>query len=79
MISRRDFFGIAAGLISPVWLCAQAQRPVVWVKFSVTVTDSHTRYINGLKPSDFRVFEDGILQKISTFAEGTKPPVAREC
>jgi len=74
MISRRDFFGIAPGLISPVWLCAQVQRPVVWVKFSVTVTDSHTRYINGLKPSDFRVFEDGILQKISTFAEGTKPP-----
>jgi hypothetical protein len=33
------------------------------------------RYINGLKPSDFRVFEDGILQKIIIFAEGPKPPL----
>ena len=75
MLSRRDVFGIAAGLISAGQLCSQAPRPVFWVKFSVTVIDSQTRYINGLKPSDFRVLEDGILQKISTFADGTKPPL----
>jgi len=40
------------------------------------VTDSKNRYINGLKPSDFRIYEDGILQKVSTFAEGAKAPVA---
>ena len=40
------------------------------------MTDSKGRYINGLKPTDFRIYEDGILQKISTFAEGDKPPVA---
>ncbi len=85
MVSRRDFFGMTAGLTSAGWLLAQdVQRPVFWVKLSVTVTErvawrdvetfsSRTRYINSLVPSDFRVFEDGILQKITTFAEGTKP------
>jgi len=43
------------------------------VVLSFTVTDSKGRYINGLKPSDFRIFEDGIPQKVSTFAEGSKP------
>jgi hypothetical protein len=76
MISRRDFLEMAAGLAPAGWLRAQgAQRPVFWVKLSVTVTDSRTRYIFGLKPTDFRVLEDGILQTISTFAEGTKPPL----
>jgi hypothetical protein len=86
MISRRDFLGTTAGLTSASWLLAQdAQRPVFWVKLSVTVAElvvwhdvlaySHTRYINGLLPSDFRVLEDGIPQKITTFAEGSKPPL----
>lgn len=57
-----------------------AQRPTFRVKvelvvLSFTVTDSKGRYINGLKPSDFRIAEDGIVQKINTFAEGNKPPV----
>ncbi len=43
------------------------------VVLSYTVTDSKGRYINGLKPTDFRILEDGITQKISTFAEGSKP------
>ncbi len=42
---------------------------------SFTVTDSHNRYINGLKNTDFKIYEDGIVQKMSTFAEGTKPPM----
>jgi VWFA-related protein len=45
------------------------------VVLSFTVTDSKGRYINGLKPSDFRILEDGIVQKTNTFAEGNKPPV----
>ena len=32
-------------------------------------------YVNGLKPSDFRILEDGIPQKLTTFSEGNKPPV----
>lgn len=45
------------------------------VVLSFQVQDSKNRYINGLKPSDFRIYEDGILQKVSTFAEGAKLPV----
>ncbi len=32
-------------------------------------------YINGLKPGDFRISEDGIVQKIATFAEGNRPAI----
>ena len=45
------------------------------VVLSFTVTDSKGHYINGLKPSDFHLTEDGIAQKINTFGEGNKPPV----
>ena len=45
------------------------------VVLSFTVTDSKGRYVNNLKPSDFKITEDGIPQKIATFAEGNKPPV----
>ncbi len=61
-------------------LRAQEQRPTFRVKvdmvvLSFTVTDSKGHYINGLKPSDFRLTEDNIAQKINTFGEGNKPPV----
>ena len=61
------------------WLYAQ-ERPTFRVKvdmvvLSFEVTDSKNHYINGLKPTDFRIYEDGILQKINTFGEGNKPPV----
>jgi Ca-activated chloride channel homolog len=77
-ISRRGFLGAAT---SGVLLHAQEQRPVFKVKvdmvvLSFQVTDSKGRYINGLKPSDFRIYEDGILQKLATFAEGANTPMA---
>src|SRR5450432_4277284 len=62
-----------------VWLRAQdAPVPVFKAKVdlvvvSFTVTDSKGKYVNGLKPSDFRITEDGIPQKLSTFAEGDRP------
>ena len=46
------------------------------VVLSYQVTDSKNHYIKGLKPGDFHIYEDGILQKISTFAEGSNTPVA---
>jgi len=64
---------------SAFWLCAQeAKNPVFRAKvdlvvLSFTVTDSKGRYINGLKPGDFKILEDGIVEKISTFAEGNNP------
>ena len=68
---------IASG--ASVWLWAQ-ERPTFRIKvdmvvLSFTVTDSKGHYTNGLKPSDFRILEDGIQQKINTFAEGNKPPL----
>jgi Ca-activated chloride channel family protein len=62
-----------------LWLLAQ-ERPTFRIKvdmvvLSFTVTDSKGHYINGLKPADFRVTEDSIVQKINTFGEGNKPPV----
>jgi VWFA-related protein len=57
------------------------QRPIFRVKvdmvvLSFQVTDNKGHYVNGLKPTDFRIYEDGILQQISTFAEGAKAPLA---
>jgi VWFA-related protein len=82
IVSRRELFGLAAGAVLQVpRLSAQeGQRPVFRVKvdmvvLSFTVTDSKNHYINGLKPLDFRIYEDGILQKLNTFGEGTKPPL----
>ena len=74
-----DLGGLAYSARRLLWLSAQ-ERPTFRVKvdmvvLSFTVTDSKGHYINGLKPSDFRITEDGIAQKINTFGEGNKPPV----
>src|SRR5580698_2438834 len=76
-ISRRGFIGMTAGGV----LLAQDQHPTFRVKvdmvvLSFQVTDSKNHYINGLKPTDFKIYEDGILQRVSTFAEGANTPVA---
>jgi Ca-activated chloride channel family protein len=46
------------------------------VVLSFQVTDNKGHYVNGLKPTDFHIYEDGILQQIATFAEGAKAPLA---
>ncbi len=71
---------IIACMGTGMWVYAQDDRPVFRVKVELvvlgfTVTDNKGRYINGLKHRDFRILEDGIVQKVSTFAEGNKPPV----
>ena len=63
-----------------VALAVAQDRPTFRVKvdmvvLSFQVTDSKGHYKNGLKPGDFRILEDGISQKLNTFAEGNKPPV----
>ncbi len=73
--------GLIAALSAGAWLYAQDAPLTVFkskvdlVVLSFTVTDSKGKYVNGLKPSDFKVMEDGITQKLSTFAEGSKPPM----
>ena len=67
-------------LFTLVFLLQAQDHPVFKVKvdmvvLSFQVTDNKGHYINGLKPKDFRVLEDGIQQKFVTFAEGSKPPV----
>jgi Ca-activated chloride channel family protein len=67
------------GLATALFLYAQ-ERPIFRVKVDMvvlgfTVTDSKGKYVTGLKHKDFRILEDGIVQKLSTFAEGNKPPV----
>ncbi|HLH40329.1 MAG TPA: VWA domain-containing protein [Bryobacteraceae bacterium] len=70
-----------AALFSLIAAMAMAQdRPTFRVKvdlvvLSFQITDNKGHYINGLKPKDFRILEDGIPQKIATFAEGSKPPM----
>ncbi|MBV9443388.1 MAG: VWA domain-containing protein, partial [Acidobacteriaceae bacterium] len=45
------------------------------VVLGVSVTDTKGKYVNGLKPKDFKVYEDEIPQKLSTFAEGNGAPL----
>jgi Ca-activated chloride channel family protein len=63
-----------------VALAVAQDRPTFRVKvdmvvLSFTITDSKGHYINGLQPKDFKIVEDGIPQKLATFAEGNKPPL----
>jgi VWFA-related protein len=46
------------------------------VQLNVAVTDKNGNYITGLKPTDFVVTEDGITEKIATFAEGNEPALS---
>ncbi|MEO7649584.1 MAG: VWA domain-containing protein, partial [Bryobacteraceae bacterium] len=84
VISKRVMMSVAALLAaSTVWLWAQDRLPdrtifsvkVDMVVLSFTVTDNKGKYINNLKPTDFRISEDGIVQHIATFAEGNRPAV----
>src|ERR1039458_2216283 len=78
-------FGLAsAAAVGGLWFLSDKvlaqERPTFKAKvdlvvLSFTVEDGRGRYINGLKPGDFKILEDGINQKISTFAEGNKPPM----
>ena len=72
-------FRRASLLILVVALALAQERPTFRVKvdmvvLSFQITDNKGHYINGLKPKDFRVLEDGIQQKMATFGEGSKPP-----
>ena len=43
------------------------------VQLNVAVTDRKGNYVTGLKPDDFQILEDGIVEKPATFAEGNEP------
>jgi VWFA-related protein len=79
-VTRRFWIGAIALTLAAVTVIVAQERPTFRVKvdmvvLSFTVTDSRGRYVNGLKPENFRLTEDGIPQKLSTFSEGNQPPV----
>lgn len=43
------------------------------VQITAVVTDSQGRFVSGLKPSDFKVSEDGVPQKLSSFSDEHTP------
>src|SRR5215470_10381990 len=43
------------------------------VQLNVAVTDKNGNYITGLRPEAFSITEDGIPEKLATFAEGNGP------
>jgi len=80
MTAKTATVGTAALLAAAGLVAQEEKRPVFRVKVDMvvltfTVTDSKGRYVTGLKPSDFRILEDGITQRVATFAEGSKPPL----
>jgi VWFA-related protein len=69
-----------AALVAPFWIRAQDDQSTFHVKvdmvvLSFTVTDQKGKYVNGIKPKDFKIYEDEIPEKISTFAEGNHAPL----
>ena len=43
------------------------------VQVTVVVTDNQGKFVTGLKQSDFKVSEDGVLQKLSSFSDEHTP------
>lgn len=68
-----------ASLAAGFWLYAQDQATfhvkVDMVVLGFSVTDQHGKYVNGLRPKDFKVYEDDIPQKLATFMEGNHAPL----
>jgi len=82
----RTFFRIAsvtalAVISGGLWTHAQDQDQTTFhvkvdmVVLGFTVTDQKGKYVNGLRPKDFKVYEDGIPQKPATFTEGDHAPL----
>ena len=60
--------------ISPAQEDASRLRvQVVLVELNIAVTDSKGNYISGLKPEDFQITEDKVVEKMATFEEGNEP------
>ena len=78
-LTRFGFGAVLCTMGAGAWLAAQDETTfrikVDMVVLSFTVTDQKGHYVNGLKPKDFHVYEDGIKEKLATFAEGNRTPV----
>jgi Ca-activated chloride channel homolog len=65
--------GQSAGTQEPLKVNPHIHVAVDLVQLNVAITDGKGNYITGLQPGDFTVLEDGIPQKVATFAEGNEP------
>jgi hypothetical protein len=65
--------GQTAGGQEPLKVTPHVHVAVDLVQLNVAVTDDKGNYVTGLHAGDFVVLEDGILQKVATFAEGNEP------
>src|ERR1700733_5883271 len=63
--------GLCAGVVAQE--SADVHVVVNLVQLNIAVTDKDGKYITGLHPKDFAVVEDGIAEKVATFAEGNGP------
>lgn len=73
-VSRALLMSGTALAAGSVWLLGASASTkfrvdVNMVTLSLTVTDNDGNYVNGLKPVNFRISEDGVPQKISAFIE----------
>src|SRR5882757_4607833 len=78
-MARMLFLCFSLGLFVVAATGAKAQESpdlhvvVNMVQLNVAVTDKNGNYITGLRPQDFAIVEDGIGEKVATFAEGNEP------
>ena len=80
-MARKHFLSlwVLAGLFLSSQTGIEAQQNpdlhvvVNMVQLNVAVTDKNGNYITGLRPQDFAIVEDGIAEKVATFAEGNEP------
>lgn len=78
---RAGTFGLHAQDLNPNR--GHEESPTFRVKVDMvvlgfTVIDNKGKYVNGLTPKDFKVYEDEIPQKLNTFAEGNRAPMLVE-
>jgi VWFA-related protein len=81
MTKKRVRIGlVAAGLVLARGVTTDAQQDetalrvnVNLVQLNVAVTDNKGNYVTGLRPQDFIVSEDKLVEKIATFEEGSAP------
>jgi len=78
LLSLCFFSGLFVGYGTEVQAQAGPDLHVVvnLVQLNVAVTDKNGNYITGLRPQDFSILEDGITEKIATFAEGNEPALS---
>jgi len=64
--------GTSSQLVAQSGDAARYRVDVNLVGVTFSVTDSKGRPIHGLRPADVRIMEDGLPQKITAFAEGSR-------